>query len=134
MSSTLRARRRIAATGALAVLALDLADSALARVWYFHPRPASVLALAGLLGVAVLALAPRVPSLGVALGGGVAAGGAFGTLVAAIVWRGGVPDPIVQRGVAFNLADVAIVLGDGTLLGAALFVAWRNRGRLGASL
>jgi len=129
---TARSRRRLALAAAAAVLALDLADSAAARTEYFHPRSGAVLALGGLLGTAVLVLAPRVPSRGMAVGGGIAAGGAFGTLVAALAWSAGVPDPIVHAGYAFNLADVAIVAGDATLLTAAVVHAWDNRDGLRA--
>jgi lipoprotein signal peptidase len=127
-----RSRRTLALAAALSVLALDLAGSAAAHAQYFHPRPGAVLALAGLLGTAMLALAPRVPSLGVAVGAGIAAGGAFGTLVAGLAWHAGIPDPIVHAGYAFNLADVAIVAGDAMLLTAAVVHAWDNRGRLRA--
>jgi lipoprotein signal peptidase len=41
-----------------------------------------------------------------------------------------VPDPLVQGGIAFNLADVAIAFGDALLLVAALLYAWTNRARL----
>ncbi len=127
-----RSRRRLALAAALVVLALDLADKAAVRSDYFHPRSGAVLALAALLGAAVLALAPRVPSSAMALGAGIAAGGAFGTLASALAWSAGVPDPIVHGGYAFNLADVAIVAGDATLLTAAVVHAWENRDRLRA--
>ena len=123
-------RRRLAASAALAVVLADLADSAAAPVRFFHPRPAAVLAFGVALAAALLALAPRVPSLGVAVGAGIAAGGALATVAAGFVWSAGVPDPLVGGGVAFNLADVAIALGDGMLVAAALVHAWRNRGRL----
>jgi lipoprotein signal peptidase len=43
------------------------------------------------------------------------------------VWSAGVPDPLVAGYYAFNLADVAIVVGDVMLLVAAVAHAWDNR-------
>ena len=126
----MRTRRRIAAAAALAVLAADLADSAATRTAYFHPRPLWLLAGGAAAAVAVLALAPRVPSLALSFGAGMTTGGALGMLVAGLVWSRGVPDPLVRGPVAFNLADVAIALGDALLLASALFVMWRRRGAL----
>jgi lipoprotein signal peptidase len=124
-------RRRIAVGAALVVLAADLGYALVAPATPFHHmRSAGVLALAGALAVALLALAPRVQSLPVALGAGVAAGGSLGTLVSGIAWSDGVPNPIMRGGIAFNLADVAIAVGDALLLTAALVHAWRNRQRL----
>jgi lipoprotein signal peptidase len=85
--------------------------------------------LAGAIAAALLLLAPRVASLGVALGAGVAAGGALGTLVSGVAWNG-VPDPFVQGNVAFNVSDLAIAFGDALLVGAVLFHAWKNRHEL----
>ncbi len=87
------------------------------------------LAFAGLLAAALLGLAPRVRSQGIVLGAGIAAGGALATFVTGLAW-GGVPDPLVRGGIAFNLADVAIAAGDALLLAAALQHAWTNRTRL----
>jgi hypothetical protein len=57
-----------------------------------------------------------------AVAGGVAAAGAFGNLVSALAWRGGIPNPIVVGDVAFNIADLCAVAGAVALvLGAALF-------------
>jgi hypothetical protein len=126
----MRGRRRIAAVVGLVVLTADLADSAATRTTYFHPRPLWLLCGGAAAAVWLLVLAPRVPSLVLSVGAGTAAGGAVGTLVAALVWSRGVPDPLVGGTVAFNLADVAIALGNGLLLASALFVGWRRRGSL----
>ncbi len=80
--------------------------------------------------IALLALVPQIPSLTVALGAGVAAGGAVGNLVSALVWSAGVPDPLVGGRVAFNLADVFLLAGDALLLCSAVVYALRNRARL----
>jgi lipoprotein signal peptidase len=66
----------------------------------------------------------------VSLGAGVAAGGAVATLVTGIARHGGVPNPLAARGIAFNLADLAIAVGDAVMIAAALVHAWRHRDRL----
>jgi lipoprotein signal peptidase len=65
----------------------------------------------------------------VALGAGIAAGGALGTLVSGVAWNG-VPDPFVRGGIAFNVSDVAIAAGDAILLAAVLLHGWAHRGEL----
>jgi len=122
-------RRRTAIAVALAVLAAVVVHDALAPTRFEHHRSPVTLVVAGLLAAALLALAPRVRSRGIVLGAGVAAGGALATFVSGLAW-GGVPDPLVRGGVAFNLADVAIAAGDALLLGAALLHVWTNRTRL----
>jgi lipoprotein signal peptidase len=123
------ARRRTAIAVALAVLVAVVVHDALAPTRFVHHRSPMTLAVAVLLAAALLVLAPRVRSRGIVLGAGVAAGGALATFVSGLAW-GGVPDPLVGGGVAFNLADVAIATGDALLVGAALLHAWTNRARL----
>jgi lipoprotein signal peptidase len=123
------ARRSAAVTVALAVLAAVLIHDALTPTRFHHQRSLATLLVAGLLAAALLALAPRIRSSGVVLGTGIAAGGALATFVSGLAW-GGVPDPLVHGGIAFNLADVAIAFGDALLLIAALLYAWTNRARL----
>lgn len=108
-------------TVALALTAVDLAQKAREPV-YGHPRGPAYVAAAAALAVLVIAFVPRVPSRALSLAGGVAAAGALGNLVSAVAWRGGVPNPIVLGGLAFNVADVCAVVGAASLvLGAALF-------------
>jgi lipoprotein signal peptidase len=123
------APRRTAIAVALAVLAAVIAHDALAATRFQHHRSPVTLLFGGLLAAALLALAPRIRSRGIVLGAGIAAGGALATFVSGLAW-GGVPDPLVRGGVAFNLADVAIAAGDALLLVAALLHAWTNRMRL----
>lgn len=126
-------RRHVAAAGAaLVVLTLDLMHEALTPTPFHHPREPGALALMAVLALAVLVVVPRVPSLALSVAGGVAAGGALGNLVSALVWRAGIPDPIVRGPYAFNLADVAVFAGTAGLLGLALVFAWDNRHRLRA--
>jgi lipoprotein signal peptidase len=123
-------RHATACAAALAVVVATLVQDALSRDVVRHARPVAVLVLGGLVAAALLVLAPRVRSWTVAAGAGIAAGGAIATLVTGAAWSGGVPDPIVRGGVAFNLADVAIAAGDALLLAGALVHAWANRARL----
>jgi lipoprotein signal peptidase len=123
------ARRVTAVAIALTVLAAVVVHDALAPTRFQHHRSPATLLLAGLLATALLALAPRIRSRGIVLGAGIAAGGALATFVSGLAW-GGVPDPLVHGGIAFNLADVAIAAGDALLLVAALLHAWTNRARL----
>jgi lipoprotein signal peptidase len=130
------ARRRYVAVGAaLGVATIDLAEAALDGGALRHHRSGGALLLMLAVAIALLFVVPRLPSLPVAVGGGVAAGGALGNLTSGLVWWGsGIPDPLVLRGlgggVAFNLADVSLFLGDALLLCAAAVHALRNRGRL----
>jgi lipoprotein signal peptidase len=123
------APRRTAIAVALAVLAVVVAHDAVSKTTLHHHRSPVTLLFAALLAAALLTLAPRVRSQGIVLGAGIAAGGALATFVSGLAW-GGVPDPLVRGGIAFNLADVAIAAGDALLLAAALQHAWTNRTRL----
>ena len=106
---------------ATALAALDLLQKA-AQPVYGHPRGAAYVALAAGLAVALVVFVPRVPSRPFAVAGGVATAGALGNLVSALLWRGGVPNPIVVGELAFNFADVfALVGAAGLVVGAALF-------------
>jgi len=101
--------------------AADLAQKAREPV-YGHPRGPVYVALAAVLVAFVVVFVPRVPSRALSFAGGVATAGALGNLASALLWRGGVPNPIVVGDVAFNIADVCAVSGAIALvLGAALF-------------
>jgi lipoprotein signal peptidase len=112
------------------VLASTLVDDAVTPTAVRHARPSFVLVLAGVLAAALLVLAPRIRSWVVAVGAGIAAGGALATLVSGFAWAGGVPDPLLRGGIAFNLADLAIAGGDALLVVGACAHAWRNRAQL----
>jgi len=125
-----RARRHLLAAAAAAlVLAADLVHESLTPASFHHVRPAGVLVLAAVVAASLLAVGPRIPSLGIALGAGVAAGGALGTTVSGLAWNG-VPDPLVHGGVAFNLSDLAIAAGDTLLIASVLVHAWTHRAHL----
>jgi lipoprotein signal peptidase len=123
-------RRQLAIGAALVVLGIDLMQLAFTPTDFHHERSAPWLVLTGALVVAILLVAPRAPSRALALAGGVAAGGALGNLVSALIWSAGVPDPLVVGVYAFNLADVAVVVGVCAMVTAALATIWANRGRL----
>lgn len=110
----------------LATVADDLAQPSVLS----HERAPVVYAAAALLAVSLLALAPRVGSQVVSLGGGIASGGAIATLVCGLAWRGGVPNPLVAGNIAFNIADAAIGTGVALLIGGALLRALLDRDRL----
>lgn len=122
-------RRGIAVAAALVVVGVDLVHENLAPTPFHHGRTTAVFVLAVLIAAALLALAPRVPSLGVALGAGLAAGGALGTAISGFAWNG-VPDPLTGGGIAFNISDVAIGVGDALLIAAVLVHAWTHRAHL----
>jgi lipoprotein signal peptidase len=97
-----------------------------------HDR--SALYVAGL-AAATLAWAGAISlvrSTSIALAGGLVLGGAIGNLASFALWPSlpGVPDPLVARGIAFNLADVSALLGLTLLVPAILLFAARNRERL----
>ena len=124
---TTRSRRLLAVASAVAVLALDVAYAAASPTPFHHGRSPGALVVMVALAASVLVLVPRVSSVSAALGGGLAAGGALGMAISGAAWSGGVPDPLVGGGYAFNVADLAILLGDALLLAAVVTHAWRNR-------
>jgi lipoprotein signal peptidase len=114
-------RQRLLVAVALLLTAVDLGQKASAPV-YGHPRGVVYVVVAATLTVLLVLFVPRVPSRALAVAGGVAAAGACGNLVSALVWRGGIPNPIVAGEFAFNIADLCAVTGSAALvLGAALF-------------
>jgi hypothetical protein len=105
------ARPGLALAGTATLLAaLDLAHKADARVEYFHARSASyvlvVLVLSAAWTLAILATR----SVALAVGGGAVLGGAGGNLLSLAFWPG-VPNPIEVGAIAFNLADVFVLVG-----------------------
>ena len=95
-----------------------------------HERSLALYLFAFALAAPLLLLAPRAGSHAVSLGAGIAAGGALATPLAALLWGGGVPNPLTRGDVAFNVADVAMGVGVAVLVTGALAHAWANRDRL----
>jgi lipoprotein signal peptidase len=118
-------RQRLLIAVALGLTALDLGQKASAPV-YGHPRGVGYVVVAAALTAFLVLFVPRVPSRSLAVVGGIAAAGAFGNLVSALAWRGGIPNPIVVGEVAFNVADLCAVGGAIALVVGAVLFAWRN--------
>jgi len=131
---TARSRRALTAFIAVAFGAADLIQKATAGQSLQHERSAASLVVMAAVVAGLVFVVPLVPWTPVAVGAGIASGGAIGNLVSLLVWSGGVPDPLVLRGapggIAFNLADVFVFCGDVLLLSAAAVFAMRHRGRL----
>jgi lipoprotein signal peptidase len=114
-------RQRLLIVVALVLSAVDLAQKASAPV-YGHPRGVAYVVVAAALAAFLVVFVPRVPSRPLAVAGGIAAAGAFGNLVSALAWRGGIPNPIVAGELAFNVADLCAVIGAIALVvGAVVF-------------
>jgi lipoprotein signal peptidase len=118
-------RQRLLIVVALLLTAIDLGQKASAPV-YGHPRGLGYVLVAAALTVFLVLFVPRVPSRALAVAGGVAAAGAFGNLVSALAWRGGIPNPIVVGEFAFNVADLCAVTGAAALVLGALLFALRH--------
>jgi len=73
-----------------------------------------------------------VGSLPLAVAGGIAVGGAMGNLSSLLLFPSfrGVPDPLVVGRLAFNLGDVAVVIGLCLVVSTTIVVAVQNRARL----
>ena len=119
------------------VVALDLAQKQLAisergGAVLAHDRSAFYVAGVAAASVVWAWAVSLTHSSSIAFAGGIVLGGAAGNLVSIALWPSlpGVPDPIVASGVAFNVADVAVVVGLASLFPATLLFAVRNRERL----
>ena len=116
---------------ALSLAAIDLAVKATVatRAWDFHRRSQTWSVLTVVLLVVVLVLVV-LPSRFLAVAAGVVTGGMLGNLVSARVHGGAVPDPLVAGTIAFNLADVFVLVGIALLVVALARVAIRHRDRI----
>jgi Signal peptidase (SPase) II len=117
--------------GAIAMLlsALDLAHKAGARVEYFHARSLGYVLVVLLLSTAWAAAILATRSLPMAIGGGAVLGGAAGNVVSIAFWPG-VPNPIEVGAIAFNLADVFVLVGFLAVALAAIALLCGDRERL----
>jgi lipoprotein signal peptidase len=118
-------RQRLLIAVALLLTAADLGQKASAPV-YGHPRGVGYVLVAAAITVLLVLFVPRVPSRALAIAGGVAAAGAFGNLVSALAWRGGIPNPIVVGEIAFNIADLCAATGAIALVVGAVLFAVRH--------
>jgi lipoprotein signal peptidase len=125
-------RRALLVSTAIVFAAIDLLHKTFTHAEFHHARPQFVaLIMAGVIA-ALVVLVPRIPSTAAALGAGIACGGALGNFVSLLAWSEGVPDPLVLVGrtLAFNLADLFALMGDGLLVSAAVLYGLRHRERL----
>ena len=124
----LRTALALVAVAAL-VASVDLAYKATAETEFFHARSSAYVLLVGVLLVVwvVAIVATRSAPMGIA--GGVVTGGGLGNLVSLAFWPG-VPDPIQVEAIAFNLADVFVLVGFVLTGLAALALALRRPDRL----
>jgi lipoprotein signal peptidase len=131
MLCDVRLRQAILVSTAVVFATVDLVHKTLAPAEVHHARTPFVALLMGALVAALVVLVPRIPSNAAAIGAGIACGGALGNLVSLLAWTQGVPDPLVVVGdthaLAFNLADVFALAGDGLLLSAAVLHGLRHR-------
>ena len=110
---------------AILLAALDLAHKASVGAVNVHGRSPGYVALVLGLTTAWTAAIVAARSLPLALGGGIVAGGALGNLLSLVIWPG-VPNPMVVELIAFNLADLFVVVG---FIGVALAVLMLAAGR-----
>ena len=121
----------VAATVAAAVCLLDLASkwaataAALDEI-RFNPRPPAQLVPFVAVALALLVAGSLAGSAPLDVAAGVLAGGAFGNIASALVWRQGIPDFIPAHGVLLNGADLAMALGIGGLVAVSLLLAGRE--------
>jgi lipoprotein signal peptidase len=105
-------RRALLVGTALLFATIDLVQKSLSYAEFHHARTPYV-------------------TLVMAIGAGIACGGALGNLVSLLAWAQGVPDPFVvtgaTHGLAFNLADVFAVGGDSILLSVVILLGVRRR-------
>ena len=102
--------------------------------WAYHHRSGAWFVGSAVLFVAMAALA-LVPSLGIAVGASLFAGGLLGNMMSASTDHFYVPNPLLvghADGIAFNIADVCILTGNVTLMLACSVYAVKNRARLDA--
>ncbi|MBA2384279.1 MAG: hypothetical protein H0V68_06405 [Actinobacteria bacterium] len=125
----------LVAAAAAVLMAADLSVKAAVPTapWHFHERSSAWEGMCVVLLLGALALA-RIPSRAVAIGAGVMSGGVAGNLLSARANENGVPNPLVlgdyAAGIAFNVADVFILVGNVILMVSLMAVTIRHRDRL----
>jgi hypothetical protein len=131
MNPRMRLRLLLVVGPALLLAGADLVVKATVatRAWDFHVRSPLWVGFSIALAVGTLALAV-VPSRFAAVAAGVVAGGVLGNLLSA--WRHGgrVPNPLVAGTLAFNLADVFVLVGAVLQTVALVRAAIRHRERI----
>jgi hypothetical protein len=136
MTERLQVRVLAVLVGAVAFAAVDQWVKLLVATpdWAYHHRSERWFLGSCLLFVGMAALA-MLPSVGVAIGAALFAGGLLGNLVSAGADHFYIANPLLvghTDGVAFNVADICIVSGNLTLMVACGVLAIQNRKRLEA--
>lgn len=102
--------------------------------WAYHHRSEGWFLGSCVLFVGMAALA-MLPSISVAVGAALFAGGLLGNMMSASADHFDVPNPLLighHDGIAFNIADVCIMTGNVVLMVACCALAIQNRERLDA--
>ncbi len=121
----------IALTLGLALLDFAVKERLPTSEWLLHERSGGWVVLSVALLVGCFALA-ALSSRPVAVMASLTAGGALGNLIS-VAERGAVPNPLHvggSNGIAFNLADVFVVVGLLLIVGALASISVRHRDRL----
>jgi lipoprotein signal peptidase len=119
------------ALGGTAVLlaAVDLVHKAGSDAAYLHSRSSGYVVLVAVLAAMWTGTILLTRSFSIAVGGGVLAAGAVGNVMS-LAFSPGVPNPLMLGPIAFNLADVFVLVGFVLVAGATLVFALRNRERM----
>ena len=135
MREQITERLLLVSFAAATLMAADLAVKATIPTspYHFHQRSGAWEVLCIVLLIGAFALA-RIPSRAVAIGAGIMAGGVAGNLLSARANDNRVPNPLVlgdaMYGIAFNAADVFIVIGNLCLMVSLMVVTIRYRDHL----
>jgi lipoprotein signal peptidase len=114
---------------ALVLAAVDLAHKAGVGVANLHSRSALYVVVVVALSTAWVGAILAARSTALALAGGVVTGGALGNVLSLALWSG-VPNPLVLGAVAFNVADVFVLVGFILVGATALALVARHPERL----
>jgi hypothetical protein len=122
------ARGLLVLVAAALLAAADLATNAAlpTAAWDYHRR-SHAWSVVSVVLLAALLLVGLVPSRLAALAAGVTAGGVAGNVVSAQLHGGRVPNPLLAGGIAFNLADVLVLVAAPILTVELARVAIRHR-------
>jgi len=121
----------LAAAAATATCLFDLATKwgatgAAVATLRFHDRPTAELLPFVVIVAALLVTTSLAGSPALDLAAGLVAGGAFGNIASAFLWRRGIPDFIPAHGSLLNVGDVAMAVGVAGLVAVSLLLARRE--------
>ena len=124
----MRVRALLVVVPAVVLASVDLAVKSLlpTEAWELHAR-SQAWSIAAFVLLGALLVVGLLPSRLVSVAAGVAAAGVAGNVLSARLDGGRVPDPLVVGTVAFNLADVLVVVAAPVLVVVLFRVAIRHR-------